>query len=207
MAFPPSTLISDPQRAPTTRIIKAAHGFTFEVRKGERPVWRTGGRPRRLDQRHGLEREAVDGIICQVSHPQSDNICGRIWIDLGIMKFVDDTIKIHDIRFMSCFLEMYEKQGIENHRSCAPNIAEVMKEHGMTSYLEETDSFNLFQHIDVALADISQYSLKRLGSSKPGDYVEFLAMEDAICAASCCHYDLGGFNGGKITDVAVVTGI
>ena len=62
-------------------------------------------------------------------------------------------------------------------------------------------------HIDVARADMAQYSLKRLGSSKPGDYVELLAMEDAICAASCCPYDLGGFNGGKITDVAVVTGI
>lgn len=47
---------------------------------------------------------------------------------------------------MSCFPELYKKQGIQNHRSCATNIAEVMKEHGMNSYLEVTDPFNLFQN-------------------------------------------------------------
>lgn len=39
---------------------------------------------------------------------------------------------------MSCFPEMYLKQGIKNHRSCASNIAEVMAPHGMNTYLEVT---------------------------------------------------------------------
>lgn len=50
-------------------------------------------------------------------------------------------------------------------------------------------------------------SLKSLSSLRPGDCAEFVAMDDVICAASCCPYGLGGFDGGKITDVAVVTGI
>lgn len=120
--------------------------------------------------------------------------------DEPILKVVDDTVHVHDMTFMSCFPELYKKKGIENHRSCASNIAEVMKSHGMDSYLDVTDPFNIFQNTP-------NYSLKRLGSSKPGDYIEFKAMKDVVCAASCCPYDLDGFNGGHITDVAVVTGI
>jgi hypothetical protein len=30
-------------------------------------------------------------------------------------------------------------------------------------------------------------------------------MQDCICACSSCPYDAEGFNGGKITDIAVVT--
>lgn len=120
--------------------------------------------------------------------------------DEPILQIVDDTVKVHDMTFMSCFPELYTKKGIKNHRSCASNIAEVMKDRGMTSHLEVTDPFNIFQNTP-------SYSLKPLGSSKPGDYIEFKAMKDCICAASCCPYDLEGFNGGRITDVAVVTGI
>lgn len=125
---------------------------------------------------------------------------------------------------MSCFPEMYLKQGIKNHRSCASNIAEVMEPYGMKSYLEvtgqciefamvclpftrpianvflEEDPFNIFQNTP-------NYTLKPLGSSKAGDYIELEALKDIVAAASCCPYDLGGFNGGKVTDVAVVTGL
>ena len=138
--------------------------------------------------------------------------------DEPILQIVDDTVKVHDMTFMSCFPKMYEKEGIKGHRSCASNIAEVMEPYGMGSHLEVTvgsfellvtrthlltlsqDPFNIFQNTP-------NYSLKRLGSSKPGDYIEFKAMKDIICAASCCPFDLRGFNGGKITEVAVVTGI
>jgi len=115
-------------------------------------------------------------------------------------RLVSPDLELTCSQFMSCFPEMYAKKGVENHRSCAGNIAEVMEPHGMGSYLEVTDPFNIFQNTP-------NYSLKPLGSSKPGDYIEFKAMKDCICAASCCPYDLDGFNGGKITDIAVVTGI
>jgi uncharacterized protein YcgI (DUF1989 family) len=41
-------------------------------------------------------------------------------------------------------------------------------------------------------------------SSRPGDHIDFEAMERLICAVSSCPYDVDGFNGGKITDIAVV---
>ncbi|KAK0862541.1 hypothetical protein LTR57_005216 [Friedmanniomyces endolithicus] len=120
--------------------------------------------------------------------------------DEPLLELVDDTCHVHDMTFMSCFPEMYTKKGLKNHRSCAGNMAEVMKPYGMQSHLDVTDPFNIFQNTP-------NYSLKRLGSSKPGDYVTFQALKDCICAASCCPYDQDGFNGGLITDVAVVTGL
>jgi uncharacterized protein len=120
--------------------------------------------------------------------------------DRPILKLVDDTVKVHDMTFMSCNPEFYASKGHSKHRSCAGNIAEVMKPYGMGSHLEVTDPFNIFQNTP-------NYSLKRLGSSKPGDYVEFEALDDLICAASCCPYDIEEFEGVVVTDVAVVTGI
>lgn len=62
------------------------------------------------------------------------------------------------------------------------------------------DPFNIFQNTP-------NYTLKPLGNSKAGDYIEFEALKDIVAAASCCPYDLGGFNGGKVTDIAVVIGL
>lgn len=72
-----------------------------------------------------------------------------------------------------------------------------MKPHGMEDILQVPEPFNCFQNTP-------NYSLKAMGSSKPGDYVEFEALVGVLVAVSCCPYDVGGFNGGKITDVAVV---
>ena len=94
---------------------------------------------------------------------------------------------LEDMTFMSCFPEMYEKLGLKGHRSCASNIAEVMKTHGMKSYLEVTDPFNIFQNTPY-------YTLKGLNSSRPGDYIQFKALKDAVCAVSCCPYDQVGFS-------------
>lgn len=51
------------------------------------------------------------------------------------------------------------------------------------------------------------YTSKPLCSSKPGDYIEFEAMADCVCAVSSCPYDMDGQAGGKVTDVAIVTNI
>ena len=75
-----------------------------------------------------------------------------------------------------------------------------MGKYGMESHLQVPDPFNIFQNTPY-------YTLKPLEHSKEGDYVEFRAEKDVICAVSSCPYELGGFNGGKITDIAVVTGI
>lgn len=206
MAFPQMPG-SDSHPQTKTHIVKAAHGFAFEVKKGERfrvvdlygeqvvdfAAWVQGTD---LKEKLSMDytRYHLDGVTPAVGE--------YLWTnrDEPILKLVHDTVKVHDMTFMSCFPEMYAKIGLEGHRSCAANIAEVMKPHGMGSYLEVTSPFNIFQNTP-------NYSLKRLGSSKAGDFVEFEAMQDVICAASSCPWSQDGFNGGTITDVAVVTGI
>ncbi|CAK4030597.1 Hypothetical predicted protein [Lecanosticta acicola] len=193
--------------APKTHTVPAAHGHAFEVEKGERfrivdlygeqvvdfAAW--------VQDTHLVEKLSMAYTRYHLSGV-TPAVGEYLWTnrDEPILRITDDTVKVHDMTFMSCFPEMYAKLGIQNHRSCAGNIAEAMKPFGMGSYLEITDPFNLFQNTP-------NYSLKRLGSSQPGDYIEFEAMKDTICAASCCPYDLDGFNGGQITAVAVVTGI
>jgi uncharacterized protein YcgI (DUF1989 family) len=117
--------------------------------------------------------------------------------DRPILRITDDTVKVHDMTYMTCFPQMYEKQGLHGHRSCAQNVFEVMQEYGMRDILEVLEPFNCFQNTP-------NYSLKAMGSSKPGDYIEFEALENLVCAVSSCPYDVDGFNGGNITDIAVV---
>ena len=114
--------------------------------------------------------------------------------------------------FMSCFPKLYKDKGLKNHRSCAQNIYEALQDlqkrssgvddrmrvEGLSLLdITGTDPFNCFQNTP-------NYSLKRLGSSRAGDYIEFEALEDSVVAVSSCPYDLDGFNGGIITDVEVV---
>jgi len=195
-----------PSKAKCT-VVEAAHGHAFEVRKGERF---------RVVDIHG--EQVVDfaawvagtKLVEKVSMAYTRfHLAGVqpmegefMWTnkDEPVLRITKDTVKVHDMTFMSCFPEMYTKKGIEGHRSCASNIAEVMAPYGMKSYLEVTDPFNFFQNTP-------NYSLKRLGPSKPGDFIELEALTDLVCVVSCCPYDQDGFNGGTITDIGVITGL
>src|SRR2546429_8956812 len=125
--------------------------------------------------------------------------------DEPMFKLTADTVKTHDMLFMACNPGLYRRLGWgagqqKEHRSCATNIAEAMRPWGMQSWMEVTDPFNIFQNTPY-------YSLKALNASRAGDFVEFEALKHAVCAVSSCPYDEDGFNGGKVTDVAVVVGV
>ncbi|RMZ88892.1 hypothetical protein DV736_g3890, partial [Chaetothyriales sp. CBS 134916] len=165
-----------------THIVKGGHGFAFEVEKGQHfrvvdvygeqvtdlVAWVKGTNlVEKLSMAH--TRFHLIGVP-----PEKGEY---LWTnkDDPIFQVVDDTVRVHDMTFASCFPEMYEKEGRLNHRSCAGNIAEVMKPYGMRSYLEVPDPFNIFMNTP-------NYTLKRLNPSKPGDYIEFKAMKDVIIA-------------------------
>ena len=129
-----------------THIIPAAHGYAFEVKKGEHfrvvdlygeqivdfAAWAAG-----TDLKEKLSmsysRYHLNGVQPAVGECLWSNA------DEPILKVVEDTVKVHDMTFMSCMPELYQKKGLSNHRSCASNIAEVMKPYGMKSHLEVTD--------------------------------------------------------------------
>lgn len=184
----------------------AAHGYAFAVKKGDRfrvidmygeqvvdfMAWVHDKPFTRLEKMS----TAYTRYHLSVVQPA---IGECLWTnkDRPLLRVTADTVKVHDMTFMSCFPDLYKKKGLHEHRSCAQNIFEAMQSFGMKDILEIAEPFNIFQNTP-------NYSLKRLGSSKPGDYIEFEALEDTVCAVSSCPYDLDGFNGGVITDVAIV---
>lgn len=202
--------IGPPAPLTNTKVVQAAHGYAFAVKKGSRfrvvdihgqqvvdfAAWPLPGLKGKPNLFHKLSmsytRYHLSGATPAVGE------C--LWTnkDEPLLKITADTVKTHDMTFMSCFPEMYEKEGFKGHRSCATNIAEAMEPWGMKNYLEISDPFNIFQNTPL-------YTLKPLNPSKPGDYIEFEAQDDCVCAVSSCPYELGGFNGGVITDIAVVT--
>ena len=213
-----------PQSDMHVHCVSAGHGYAFEVKAGHHF---------RVVDLHGLQvvdlaawalpdlKEKLSMAYTRFHLSGTTPTVGECLIsnrDEPILRIVEDTVKVHDMTFMSCFPEMYEKLGQKGHRSCATNIAEVMKPYGMKSHLEVTDPFNIFQNTP-------NYTIKALNTSRPGDYIQFEALKDTVCAVSCCPYDLvgpptplggyhfkvdneqNGFNGGTVTDIAVVTNI
>lgn len=192
-----------------THIVPAAHGYAFEVKTNDRF---------RIVDLHG--EQVVDFMAWCPPYKQNPEFLSMAYTrhaiggnappeigeclytnrDEPIFKLLADTVKTHDMLYMACNPGFYKRLDQEGHRSCATNIAEAMKPYGMKSFLEVTDPFNIFQNTPY-------FSLKALNSSRAGDYVEFEALKDAVCAVSSCPYDSHGFNGGNVTEVAVVTGI
>ncbi len=174
-------------------IVPAGHGFAFEVKKGDHF---------RIVDLHGQQvvdfaawvlpdmKEKLSMAYTRFRLAGATPMVGECLMtnkDTPVFRLVEDTVKVHDMTFPSCFPELYEKLGLPGHRSCAVNIAEVMKPYGMKNYLEATDPFNIFQNTP-------NYSLKALNSSRPGDYVQFEALKDTVCAVSCCPYDQVGLH-------------
>ena len=198
-----------PSGVAKAHLVPAAHGYAFQVKAGERfrvvdihgqqvvdfMAWCPPYKHSKEYLSMAYTRHAIGG-----SAPPLVGECLYTNRDEPMFRLVADTVKTHDMLHMACNPGFYKRLGQEGHRSCATNIAEAMERFGMESYLEVTDPFNIFQNTPY-------YSLKALNCSRAGDYVEFEALKDAVCAVSSCPYDGHGFNGGHVTDVAVVTGI
>jgi uncharacterized protein len=125
-----------------------------------------------------------------------------------MFEITGDEVKCHDMLFMACNPSFYKKLRREGHRSCAENVAEAMNVAGFTGaggegegrgfeWSDVHDPFNVFQNTPY-------YSLKALGCSRAGDWLEMKALVGCVVALSCCPYEGGGFNGGRVTDVGVV---
>lgn len=123
-------------------------------------------------------------------------------MDRPLLKLTHDTVKIHDMTFMSCFPHLYESRGFApgTHRSCASNMLEAFAHFGMKYLTEVHDPFNVFQNTP-------EYSIKPINTSRAGDYCQFEVLVDCVVGWSCCPYDLDGFNGGRVTDVQVLMGL
>lgn len=208
MSKPQPTNSLSLKHEPVEHIVAAGRGFAFPVPKGKHfrvvdlhgeqvvdlMAWvykPTLGKPTLERMSTAYTRYHLRGVTPTIGEALYTND------NRAILRITADTVKVHDMTYMACFPAMYANKGLLGHRSCAQNIFEVMKKYGMENILEVPEPFNCFQNTP-------NYSLKAMGSSKPGDYVEFEALEEVLVAVSCCPYDIDRFNGGEITDIAVV---
>jgi uncharacterized protein len=184
MKNPPKPL--DLPATAKTHIVPASHGYAFTVKAGSKF---------RIVDIHGLQivdfcawvnapglyehvrmsytRFRLSGVIPDIGESLYTNL------DEPALKVVTDTCKVHDMTFMSCNPELYASVGKPGHRSCQMNIFEAMKPYGIENRLQLPDPFNIFQNTP-------NYSLKPIGCSRPGDYIEFEALKDLVCGLSCC---------------------
>ncbi|KAI4222653.1 MAG: hypothetical protein L6R36_005986 [Xanthoria steineri] len=181
-----------------THTVAGGHGHAFEVKKGT---------SFRIIDLHGLQ--IVDLMAWVLPYPSSlehlsmaytrYHLNGTAPPAVGdhlvtnkseaIFKLTHDDCHTHDMTFMACNPAFYADKGVPGHRSCAQNIAEAMKPWGMRSYLEaaSVDPFNVFQNTP-------DMTLKDLGCSRAGDFVEFEVLKDAVVAVSSCPYDVVSAN-------------
>ena len=118
-------------------------------------------------------------------------------------QIVEDTCGTNDFLMPQCDPLRYSMDfGVEDHRSCRHNLAEVMADHDIPyEYLPEP--FNFFQPTPV-LADGSIGG--GTSPSKAGDRVVLEALMDLTAAASACPQDQSPLNDHHLTDIDLVVG-
>ncbi len=144
----------------------------------------------------GHTRSALRRIVLKVG----DTLVSRF--RSPVFDIVEDTCGRHDITFPPCDPVVYEQRfGMQNHRSCRTNLAEVMADEGIP-YAHLPEPFNFFQNTPV-MADGAIEGHTSL--AKPGDRVVLRARMDLIAAGSACPME-GGVNGDRLTDIRFVVG-
>jgi uncharacterized protein YcgI (DUF1989 family) len=112
---------------------------------------------------------------------------------------VEDTVGTHDLLMACCDPARYASFGVTDHRSCAGNAEEALRQIGMT-VPRLYDPVNLFMNVPVG-ADGTLTIAAPI--SRPGDHVTFRATMDTLCVMSACPMDLNACNGGRVSDLQV----
>lgn len=118
-----------------------------------------------------------------------------------ILSIVEDTYGIHDLQYGMCSAWVFENFADESYHGFSKQEMDVGGPLGVPPFgcyevlqkaLEDwpiepqdiPDPINLFQTLDYDL-DNGSFVLVD-GRSKPGDYIDFVARMDALCALSAC---------------------
>ena len=98
-----------------------------------------------------------------------------------------DTVGCNDVMFPRCSANLYESvYGLAVHTNCHDIQAEAQREYGLTPD-DVHDSFNLFMSTGVT-PEGRPYITRQ--DSRPGDYVEVLAMFDLLAVPNVCGADI-----------------
>jgi uncharacterized protein YcgI (DUF1989 family) len=109
-----------------------------------------------------------------------------------MLEVVHDDVGMHDLITQMCDERRYRfDYGVEDHRSCRTNFAEVLEPWGIQEW-DMPDPVNLFQNAPIH-ADRTFGNL--VPTSVAGDSIVFRVMMMSIVAGSACPQDLNPCNG------------
>lgn len=117
-----------------------------------------------------------------------------------MFEILRDDVGRNDIITQMCDDRRYRiDYGVEGHRSCRSNFAEVLEPWGIAEW-QVPDPVNFFQnapiHPDRSFGN-------EIPTGKPGDKLVLLALMDAIVGVSACPQDLNPCNGFSPTPLNV----
>jgi uncharacterized protein len=105
----------------------------------------------------------------------------------ALMYILEDTYGRNDVLFPRCSAYVYESAyGFDIHTNCHDIQAEAQREYGLTPD-DVHDSFNLFMCTEVTGPHSATMTRQM---SKPGDYVDLLALVDVLAVPNVCGSDV-----------------
>jgi len=105
----------------------------------------------------------------------------------AMLYILADTVGRNDVLFPRCSAYVYESAyGFAVHTNCHDIQAEAQREYGLTPD-DVHDSFNLFMCTGV---DKDGHAYMTRQTSKPGDYVDLLALMDVLAIPNVCGADV-----------------
>jgi uncharacterized protein YcgI (DUF1989 family) len=105
----------------------------------------------------------------------------------ALLYILKDTVKRNDVLFPRCSAYLYESAyGFHDHTNCHDIQAEAQREYGLTPD-DVHDSFNFFMNTEVGTDGRATITRQ---SSRPGDYVDLLALTDVLAVPNVCGADI-----------------
>jgi len=118
-----------------------------------------------------------------------------------ILEVVEDSVGVHDMMFPCCNSYVYENIfHVPKRNGCFENLANALSQFSIEPD-EIPNPLNIFMNtfVDSISGEISI----RTASSKPGDSMTMLALEDLIVATTACADDLSDCNAKKCKPIEV----
>jgi len=105
----------------------------------------------------------------------------------ALLYILRDTVMRNDVLFPRCSAYLYESAyGFHEHTNCHDIQSEAQREYGLTPD-DVHDSFNFFMNTEIGQDGKATITRQ---SSKPGDFVELLALVDVLAVPNVCGADV-----------------
>lgn len=120
--------------------------------------------------------------------------------DNPMFTIAEDTCGVHDLIWQPCSRWVYKNRFNVDQDGCTELLARALIDFGFPQ-LDPVDPFNIFMNTEV-YPDGRFEIIEPV--SRPGDYIEFIAEMNSLCALSTCPNEFAPTNGGKVTPLKVM---